>query len=89
MNSDWFIALFAPVVIGRSNYFGIGFSTVIRKSLFKNIFKQHFPSASNQPVTLSFRDDYGCTQLNKSVFNWVQWGQLEDASYRSMNPEGI
>ena len=26
-NCDWFIALFAPVVIGRSNYFG--FSTVI------------------------------------------------------------
>ena len=24
-NSDWFIA---PVVIGRSNYFGISFSTV-------------------------------------------------------------
>ena len=29
MNSDWFIALFAPVVIGLSNYFGIGFSAVI------------------------------------------------------------
>ena len=29
MNSDWFIALFAPVVISRSNYFGIGFTTVI------------------------------------------------------------
>ena len=29
MNSDWFIALFVPVVIGQSNYFGIGFSTVI------------------------------------------------------------
>ena len=28
-NSDWFIALFAPVVIGRSNCFGFGFSTVI------------------------------------------------------------
>ena len=28
-NSDWFIALFAPVVIGRSNNFGIAFSTVI------------------------------------------------------------
>ena len=28
-NCDWFIALFAPVVIGRSNCFGIGFSTVI------------------------------------------------------------
>ena len=29
MNSDWFIALFPPVVIGQSNYFAIGFSTVI------------------------------------------------------------
>ena len=27
-NCDWFIALFAPAVIGRSN-FGFGFSTVI------------------------------------------------------------
>ena len=26
---DWFIALFAPAVIGRGNYFGICFSTVI------------------------------------------------------------
>ena len=29
MNSDWFIALFAPVVIGQSNNFGIGSSTII------------------------------------------------------------
>ena len=28
-NSDWFIALFAPVVIGRSNNFGFGFTTII------------------------------------------------------------
>ena len=28
-NSDWFMALFALAVIGRSNYFGVGFSTVI------------------------------------------------------------
>ena len=28
-NCDWFIALFAPAVIGRSNCFGFGFSTVI------------------------------------------------------------
>ena len=28
-NSDWFIALFAPVVIGGSNNIGFGFSTVI------------------------------------------------------------
>ena len=30
-NSDWFMALFDLVVIGCSNYFGIGFSTVIGK----------------------------------------------------------
>ena len=28
-DSDWFVALFSPVVIGWSNYLGIGFSTVI------------------------------------------------------------
>ena len=33
-NCDWFIALFPPVVIGRSNCFGFGFSTVIWKPLY-------------------------------------------------------
>ena len=28
-NCDWFIVLFVPVVIGRSNCFGFGFTTVI------------------------------------------------------------
>ena len=28
-NSDWLMALFVPVVIGRCNCFGFGFSTVI------------------------------------------------------------
>ena len=28
-NSDWFFALFARDMIGRSNYFGLGVSTVI------------------------------------------------------------
>ena len=28
-NCDWFIVLFAAVVIGRSNCFGFGFSTVV------------------------------------------------------------
>ena len=32
-NCDCFIALFAPVVIGRSGCFGFGFSTVIWKPL--------------------------------------------------------
>ena len=34
---DWFIALFAPFVIGRSNYFGFGFSTVIWKPLYLDL----------------------------------------------------
>ena len=32
-NCDWVIALFAPIVIGRSNCFGFGFSTVIWQPL--------------------------------------------------------
>ena len=28
-NCDWFLVLFVPVVIGRNNCFGSGFSTVI------------------------------------------------------------
>ena len=35
-NCDWFITLFAPVVIGRSNCFGFGFSTVIWKPLYSS-----------------------------------------------------
>ena len=30
-NSDWLIALFAAVVIGRSKYYGIAFSQVFEK----------------------------------------------------------
>ena len=33
-NSDWFIALFVPLVIGRSDYFGIGFSALISVIFF-------------------------------------------------------
>ena len=33
-NCDWFMELFVPVVIGRSNCFGFGFSTVISKPLY-------------------------------------------------------
>ena len=34
-NSDWFIALFALVVIGLSDYFSIAFSTIIWKPLYR------------------------------------------------------
>ena len=33
-NYDWFLALLVPVVIGRSNCLGFGFSTVIWKPLW-------------------------------------------------------
>ena len=36
-NSDWLVALFAPVVIGKSNWFDIGFSTVIGNWLYNGI----------------------------------------------------
>ena len=36
-NCDWFMALFAPAVIGRSNCFGFGFSTVIWKPLYLHL----------------------------------------------------
>ena len=32
---NWFIALFGPDVIGRSNYFGICFATLSWKPLYK------------------------------------------------------
>ena len=32
-NSHWFVELFVPVVIGRSNCFGFGFSTVMKTAL--------------------------------------------------------
>ena len=36
-NCDWFIALPAPVVIGRNNCFGFGFSTFIWKPLYATL----------------------------------------------------
>ena len=44
-NFDWFIALSAPVVIGRSNCFGFSFSTVIWKPLYTE--------APHQKISLS------------------------------------
>ena len=42
-NSHWFIALFAPVVIGWNNYVDIGFSTVIWKWYEPNRFCRAYP----------------------------------------------
>ena len=35
-NSDWLMGLLAPAVIGRSNYFGIGFSMDLWKPLYSD-----------------------------------------------------
>ena len=58
-NSDWFIALFAPVVIGRGNYFETGFSTVIRKALYFviPIEKTANETETNQMLALRTRGD--------------------------------
>ena len=37
-NSHWLMAVLAPFVIGRNNYFSIGFSTIIWKLLFPTYF---------------------------------------------------
>ena len=34
LSSDWFIGLSASAVIGQSNYFGFGFTTLKRKPLY-------------------------------------------------------
>ena len=41
---DWFMALFVPVVIGQSDYFGFGFSTVIWKLLYIKYFDYYSTS---------------------------------------------
>ena len=41
-NCDWFVALSAPVLIGRSNCFGFGFSTVIWKPLYDALISKRF-----------------------------------------------
>ena len=56
-NCDWFIALFVPAVIGRSNCLGFGFSTVISKPFYsvnRNLLAgwERYPSFEKlRPVT--------------------------------------
>ena len=61
-NSDWFIALFAPNVIGRSDYFGIGF-------------RQPF---DNRSVVLSFVVTwFGHQRFDYLLLVFIRWwGQL-------------
>ena len=57
-NCDWFIVLFAPVVIGRSNCVGFGFSTVVWKLLFSNMTKFKGSTKNKSfPILLSFHSN--------------------------------
>ena len=61
-NCDWFMELSAPVVIGRSNFFGFGFSTVIWKPLY---FERHCLSSSGC---------YTQVEVKKgSAFRYIGW----------------
>ena len=48
-NSDWLIAQFAAVVIGRSNCYCIGFSTVISKVLWASKWSLYVPRPLHGP----------------------------------------
>ena len=64
-NCDWFIALFVPVVIGRSNCFGFGFWTVIWKPLYWTTL-----------VVIDMRmNERNCTheKLNTDMRGWKHW----------------
>ena len=41
LSFDWLIVKFSCVLIGRSDYFGFGFTTLNRRALYKNIFHKN------------------------------------------------
>ena len=53
-NCEWFIALPAPVVIGRRNCFGFGFSTVIWKPLSGLNLSTGYPAPRSISTVLCF-----------------------------------
>ena len=71
-NSDWFIALFAPVVIGRSNYSDVGFSDSHLKTaeLTKQFMEFRVPTFLQSPLNFSslFADRMG--NVNLIIHTW-------------------
>ena len=57
--SDWSIAQFPPVVIGRSDYSGTGFSTVIWKPLLKTKHLFHKENIGEQRSSWLMQWDVG------------------------------
>ena len=75
-HSDWFIPPFAPVVIGRSNYFGIGFLTVIWKPLQSSINNyRSIEEKSTRNCALRSKPCHGNKTFQDSLkkFNFAFW----------------
>ena len=66
-NCDWFIALLAPILIDRSDYFGIAFSTVIGKPLYFSLNEGRL-SASNCDSDSFVDDPYGSYIFHPILF---------------------
>ena len=76
-SSDWFIALFARLVIGRCSYFATGFSTVIWKQLSCQALRRadyvipefhRFLHWSDMTLTWTTWHYF-----NKKLFSWFHW----------------
>ena len=65
-NSDWSIVLFTFSVIGRSNYFGFGFTTLKWKPLYKNISCRFTWFVVTENVTYLFLSL--CKSMNSNPF---------------------
>ena len=65
-NCDWFMAMFVALVIGQSDYFGFGFSTVIWKPLLARL-------------TAIIID--GKKEEKFHHLDWKQWRHLEEQNH--------
>ena len=81
-NYDWFVAMFAPVVIGRSNCFGFGFSTVIWKPLYPSSCNKGFWFAGNPFAMYCTCLQYGCYHVCLwFLFNFLLFSPVEKQFY--------
>ena len=78
-NCDWFIALAAPVVIGRSSCFGFGLSTVIWKPLYDPFFVLPLTRHSSfcKPF-IGLRESVGLRLPSIICFALLFWPTLTD-----------
>ena len=75
-NCDWFIALFAPAVIGRSNCFGLVFRQSFENRSNKNV-SIHYCHISFTPYRINENKSFpSCSELvGSKVVHWL-WNSL-------------